>query len=87
MRFGSLERGRKFGKLKLGQRTNWSQPKFYTCGMIRRLVKRGQMIVSLLCLRGSKMKINEETRAFIASSKILMKRRHPLLEARAEYWR
>ena len=56
-------------------------------GMVKRWVERGHKIVSLLCLRGSKIKIDEATRALIASPEQLMLQRHLSLEARAEYWR
>jgi len=56
-------------------------------GMVKRWVERGFKIVSLLCLRGSKIKVDEETRALIASPEQLMLQRHMSLEARAEYWR
>jgi transposase len=55
--------------------------------MVRRWVERGFKIVSLLCLRGSKVKIDEATREMIASPAMLMAQRHMSLHARAAYWR
>jgi transposase len=40
--------------------------------MVKRWVQRGFKVVSLLCLRGSKVKLDEATRAMIASPTMLM---------------
>jgi hypothetical protein len=50
-------------------------------------VERGFKIVWLLCLRGSKVKIDEATREMIASPAMLMAQRHMSLHQRAAYWR
>ena len=55
--------------------------------MVKRWVQRGFKVVSLLCLRGSKVKLDEATRATIASPAMLMAQRHMSLQQRANYWR
>jgi transposase len=55
-------------------------------GMVKRWVERGHKIVSLLYLRGSRIKIDEATRSLIASPEQLMLQRHLSLETRSEYW-
>jgi transposase len=54
---------------------------------VRRWVERGFKIVSLLCLRGCKVKIDEATREMIASPAMVMAQRHMSLHQRAAYWR
>ena len=44
--------------------------------MVGRWVERGFKIVSLLCLRGRKVKVDESTREMIASPAMLMAQRH-----------
>ena len=44
--------------------------------LIKRWLERNCRVVSLLCLRGSKIKIPEETRAHIASPQQLLMQRH-----------
>ena len=44
--------------------------------MVRRWIERGCKVVSLLCLRGAKVKIDEATRARIAGPAMLMAQRH-----------
>jgi len=67
LRFGTLENREKIWHTanQVKELTGVSMKTQY--GMIRRWVERGFKIVSLLCLRGSKIKISEEDRALIAS--------------------
>ncbi len=55
--------------------------------LIKRWLERNCTVISLLCLRGSKIKIPEEVRAYIASPQQLLMQRHMSLEQRAAYWR
>ena len=67
LRFGTLENREKIWHTanQVKELTVVSMKTQY--GMIRRWVERGFKIVSLNCLRGSKIKISEEDRALIAS--------------------
>ena len=53
----------------------------------RRWLERNCRVISLLCLRGSKIKVDEVMRAHIASPQQLMLQRHLSLEQRAAYWK
>ena len=55
--------------------------------MVRRWIERVFKVVSLLCLRGAKIKIDEATRARIAGPAMLMAQRHMSLHQRAAWWR
>ena len=87
LRFGTLESREKIWHTsnQVKELTGVNHKTLY--GMIRRWVERGFKIVSLLCLRGSKIKINEDDRALIASPSLLLEYRHLSIKVRAEYWR
>jgi transposase len=72
LRFGTLENREKVWHTanQVKELTGVSMKTQY--GMIRRWVERGFKIVSLLCLRGFKIKISEEDRALIASPSMLL---------------
>jgi hypothetical protein len=72
LRFGSLENREKIWHTanQVKELTGVSMKTQY--GMIRRWVERSFKIVSLLCLRGSKIKISAEDRALIGSFSILL---------------
>ncbi len=48
--------------------------------LIKRWLERNCRVISLLCLRGSKIKIPEDVRAHIASPQQLLMQRHMSLE-------